>query len=110
MFEVCNPRRKSIQLYELESLARAGTNWIFVGQLLLGNTNTTAQTFRLELEPPVGKREWKVRLGYLPEITGAKLFYLRLKLAWERRSFTEGFRLNQAWDGVRYAYSDELHQ
>ncbi|MBI3414360.1 MAG: hypothetical protein HY043_03410 [Verrucomicrobia bacterium] len=110
VFEVHNPRNKSIRLVTLDSLARTGTNWIFVGHLPLDSTNITTKSFRLEARLPDGRRDWKVRLCYMPEITGIKLLNLRLKQAWESRSIATGLRIIKGWDRVRYAYSEELHQ
>ena len=62
----------AIRLYSVELLARVGTNWAFVKSVPLGFTNVAARAFTVDVEPPDGRKQWKAKLVYMPEVRGIK--------------------------------------
>jgi len=108
-FEVHNRTHKAIRLDSAHVLARFGTNWGFVSHITLGGTNLTTQAVQFEVQPASDKRDWKVKIDFGPQVTGAKLLWWLVKAAWQKRSISEGFRLT-GWDAEQYAYSEEFHQ
>jgi len=105
--DIRNDAPGGVRLYSADLLARAGTNWLFVGHVPLGFTNSSERFISMDVDFPERPRPWKVRLVYMPAFSGSKLFWSRLSEAWKTKSVSQGFRLT-GWEGARHAYSPEI--
>jgi hypothetical protein len=103
--EVRNDTPGRVRLFAVELWVPAGTNWRQVSQVLLGDTNSTEKSIRLEVDPPAGQRKWKARLVYMPAFSGMKLLPLRTEHGWKTKSKRKALTVT-GWAGARYAYSE----
>ncbi len=98
-----------VRLYAVDLLARVGTNWVFVGNVPLGFTNSTERSISIDVNFPERPRPWKARLTYMPAFSREKLLRWRLAEAWKTKSLNQGFALT-GWEGAQHAYSPEIAQ
>jgi len=103
--EVRNDSPGRVRLFAVELWVPAGTNWRQVSQVLLGDTNSTEKSIRLEVDPPAGHRQWRARLVYMPAFRGLKLLRLQVEHGWKTKSMHEALTVT-GWEGERHAYSE----
>jgi RNA polymerase sigma factor (sigma-70 family) len=106
--DIRNDAPGRVRLYAVDLLARVGTNWVFVGQVPLGYTNSTERSISIEVSFPDRPRPWKAELEYMPAFSRLKLLRCQLSEAWKAKSVSQGFRLTQGWEGERHACSPEI--
>jgi len=105
--DIRNDATRSNRLYAVDLLARAGRNWVFIGNVPLGFTNSSERSISIDVNFPERPRPWKARLVYMPAFSPSKLLWWRLSEAWKTKSVSQGFRLT-GWEGERHAYSPEI--
>ncbi len=107
--DIRNDAPGRVRLYAVDLLARLGTNWVFVGNVPLGFTNSTERSISIHVNFPERPRPWKARLTYMPAFSRAKLLRWRLAEAWKTKSLSQGFGLT-GWEGAQHAYSPEISE
>ena len=107
--EIRNDAPGRVRLYAVDLLARLGTNWVFVGNVPLGFTNSTERSISIDVNFPEWPRPWKARLVYMPAFSRSKLLWWRLSETWKTKSVRQGFGLT-GWEGERHAYSPEISE
>ena len=107
--DIRNDAPGRVRLYAVDLLARVGTNWVFVGNVPLGFTNSTERSIRIDVNFPERPRPWKARLAYMPAFSQTKLLRWRLAEAWKTKSLSQGFGLT-GWEGAQHAYSPEISE
>ena len=107
--EIRNDAPGRVRLYAVDLLARVGTNWVFVGNVPLGFTNSTERSISIDVNFPERPRPWKARLAYMPAFSQTKLLLWRLAEAWKTKSLSQGFGLT-GWEGAQHAYSPEISE
>src|SRR6266404_5314737 len=102
--DIRNDATRSNRLYAVDLLARAGRNWVFIGNVPLGFTNSSERSISIDVNFPERPRPWKARLVYMPAFSPSKLLWWRLSEAWKTKRVSQGFR-RTGWEGGRHAYS-----
>ena len=105
--DIRNDAPGRVRLFAVDLLARAGTNWVYVGHVPLGYTNSTDRSMSIEVNFPEWRGPWKAKLVYMPAFSRFKLLRYQLLEVWKTHSISLGLGMT-GWEGERHAYSPEI--